>query len=266
MSNVEVSGLHIYPVKSLKGITLDRSAVEKRGLRYDRRWMLVDESGQFLTQRSDTKLALIGTSIKPDGLLLTSPCGGSFLVPFCPSGASRIVRVWKDELEAVEVCTEVNNWLSAILELPCSLVYMPDDVVRATNPEFTLPGDMVGFADAYPVLVIGESSLAELNSKLESPLPMNRFRPNIVVIGSAPHEEDSWPGFQIGDVKFRAVKQCARCSVTATDQETGEVGVEPLRTLAKYRLRDQKILFGAYFVPEVEGQVAIGQALDFGRD
>jgi uncharacterized protein YcbX len=138
---------------------------------------------------------------------------------------------------------------------------MPDESLRATNPSYTRPGDIVGFADAYPVLLISDASLGQLNSKLDSPLPMNRFRPNVVVSGWRAHEEDEFAGIRIGELGFRAAKRCGRCSVTTTDQDTGKVGVEPLRTLAKYRLSDQSVQFGAYFVPETGGSIRVGDAI-----
>jgi len=261
MADATITGLFVYPVKSFGGIALSESAVEKRGLKHDRRWMLVDEDGLFMTQRTDTRLALFRTAIEIGELRITSHTGEERCVPFEARGKKRVVRIWKDTCEGVQVCEELDAWLSGQLGTRCSLIYMPDEMIRSTNPEFTIPGDMVGFADGYPVLVVGESSLAELNSKLDAPLPMNRFRANITVKGWEPHEEDGWRKLRVGNLTLRAAKQCARCSVPATDQETGEVGVEPLRALAKYRLKDQKIYFGAYYVPEQCGTLRVGDTI-----
>jgi uncharacterized protein YcbX len=253
-----VSGLYIYPVKSFGGIPLTTSEVGRRGLLQDRRWMLVDQEGVFMTQRTDTRLALFRTAIEPDGLKVVAPSGEVCMAPLEPEGVNRSVRVWKDMCVAIQVSTLIDEWLSEILGRPCSLVYMPEGSLRHTNPAYTSPGDIVGFADAYPILVIGESSLQDLNARLETPVPMNRFRPNITVAGWSAHEEDDWRELRIGDVKMRTAKKCGRCSVTTTDQETGEIGVEPLRTLAKYRLTDQSVQFGAYFVPETPGTIRVG--------
>jgi uncharacterized protein YcbX len=255
-----VSALFVYPVKSLGGISLPVSEVERRGLKHDRRWMIVDEEGLFMTQRSDTRLALFRTAIDSCCLRVTAPSGETFAAPLVPTGSTREVRVWKDTCKAIQVSEDIDRWLTGILGKECSLVYMPDESIRQTNPQYTAPGDIVGFADGYQILIIGESSLEDLNSRLDVPLPMNRFRPNVVVKGWEPHQEDEWSELQIGNLKLRAAKKCGRCSVTATDQQTGEVGVEPLRTLATYRLNDQSIQFGAYFVPEQQGSIAVGDS------
>jgi hypothetical protein len=264
MFEATISGLRVYPVKSLGGVELSESAVEKRGLKHDRRWMLVDEDGVFLSQRSDPRLALFRVEIAETGLRLSSPFGDPLLVPYEPSGSMRMVKVWRTDCESVQVCADLDEWFSDHLERSCSLVYMPDSSKRATNPEYTLDGDIVGFADAYPILVIGESSLADLNEKLKTPLPMNRFRPNIIVRESGAFAEDDWRSLSIGDLKLRYAKNCGRCSITTIDQETGEAGVEPLRTLAGYRLSAQSVQFGAYFVPEDEGWIRVGQPMQCG--
>jgi uncharacterized protein YcbX len=258
-----ITSLFVFPVKSLGGIAVSESLVAKRGLEHDRRWMIVDADGVFMTQRSDTRLALFRTAISPEGLHLTNPCGETMIANFKPLGKQRSVRVWKDTCDAVQVSAEIDAWLSNSLEQPCGLVYMPEGSHRATSATYTQAGDIVGFADAFQILVIGDSSLDELNSRLDLPLPINRFRPNITVMGWAPHQEDDWSELQIGDVVLRAAKKCGRCSVTATDQQTGVVGVEPLRTLAGYRLEGQAIQFGAYFVPACTGTIRVGDEIAF---
>jgi len=265
MSKASVSGLFSYPIKSFGGFALSISAVERRGLRHDRRWMLVDANGLFMTQRTDRRLALFRTAIDEDCIRVSNPSGEWRHVPLDPSGVARTVQVWKDRCDAVQVSDDLDAWFSACLDQPCSLVYMPDDSVRATNAEFTQPGDIVGFADAFPILVISEASLESLNSKLDKSLPMNRFRPNIVVSGWGPHEEDGFSELHVGGLVLRAAKQCGRCSVTATNQETGEVGVEPLRTLATYRQSGNNVQFGAYFVPESAGRIEVGQSIELSK-
>ncbi len=261
MSDVVVSSLFVYPIKSFGGVPLDRSNVGKRGLDFDRRWMLVDADGQFMTQRTDTRLALFRITIEEDGLRVRTPSGHETLVPFDPSGDPVSVRVWKDTCEAIQVSTEVDAWFSKGLHQKCSLVYMPETTLRPTHPNFTEPGDVVGFADAFPVLVVSEASLENLNGKLQVPLPINRFRPNIVVKGWEPHQEDTFSRLQVGDLPLRFAKNCGRCSVTTTDQDTGVVGTEPLRTLASYRLNGQAVEFGAYYVPEATAQIAVGDVV-----
>ncbi|MDR3687946.1 MAG: MOSC domain-containing protein [Fimbriimonas sp.] len=261
MNQGTISGLRIYPIKSFGGVELATTGVERRGLRFDRRWMLVDSEGMFLTQRSDTRLALFRIKIDDDGLILSHPGTGTRHVPYKPTGERRSVQVWKSVCEGVQVSAELDEWFADLLNQQCSLVYMPDDSLRETSREFTQEGDIVGFADAFPILVLGESSMAGLNEKLEMPLPVNRFRPNIIVSGWEPHAEDGWARLQVSDVSLRFAKKCGRCSVTATDQDTGEVGVEPLKTLATYRKDGFNVMFGAYYVPEREGPISVGHSI-----
>ncbi|MGV3617756.1 MAG: MOSC domain-containing protein [Fimbriimonas sp.] len=263
-----VASLHVYPIKSLGGDALESSAVEPRGLRHDRRWMLVDEEGVFRSQRTIEQMALFRVHLQSDSLRVVGPRGSQFGVPFGAKRETLTVKVWGSEVEAVRVSEEADAWFTEQLERPCRLVYMPDETIRPTHPQFTLPGDHVGFADAMPVLVASQASLDDLNERLkilndplDMPLPMNRFRPNIVVEGTAPYAEDTWKGFTLGGIRFRHAKQCGRCRVTTTNQETGEVGQEPLRTLATYRRGESAVLFGTYYVPEAFGTVAVGDEL-----
>ena len=262
MGDITVSGLRIYPIKSFGGISLEISIVERSGLQHDRKWMLVDQDGRFMSQRSDTRLALFRLHLAPGGFTVSRPDSEQCFVPFETTGQKRLVSVWKSECEALQVSEEVDQWFSDYLNQKCSLVTMPESFQRQTSLDYTQPGDHTGFADAFQVLVAGEASLEDLNSKLSTPVPMNRFRPNIVICGSSPFEEDTWNGFELGGVPFRFAKICGRCAVTATNQETGEVGVEPLKTLAAYRKFDSNVYFGAYFVPENGGEIRVGQKLD----
>ncbi len=261
MSGPSISELYVYPVKSFRGISLSKSLVGARGLQFDRRWMLVDAGGQFMTQRSDTRLALFQTKLESQGILISREGFGSVFVPFDPLGSPRTVTVWRDSVDALQCSDAADAWLSDVLGANCSLVYMPDSTHRQSHLDFTQPGDAVGFADAFQVLVIGEASLGDLNSRLEAPLPINRFRGNVILSGTTPFEEDTWPKVEIAGIPFRAAKKCGRCSVTATNQDTGEVGVEPLRTLAEYRRDGKNVMFGAYYVPEATGEIAVGDAV-----
>jgi len=257
-----VASLHVYPIKSLGGVTLGQSAVTRRGLRHDRRWMLVDEDGVFLSQRSISRMALFRQVITPAGLRVQGPSGATLEIPIDAERERVEVQVWKSEVEAVRVSDEADAWFSSEMGRPARLVYMPEDSVRPTHPDFTQPGDLVGFADAFPVLVISQASLDDLNRRLEEPIPMNRFRPNVVLDGCAPYEEDHWSGFTLNGIHFRHAKTCGRCQVTATSQETGSVGKEPLRTLATYRKEGSVVYFGCYYVPETEGEACVGDELE----
>lgn len=262
MSAIVVTSLHIYPIKSFGGVQLESSEIELSGLKFDRSWMLVDPSGEFMTQRSDSRLALFRIEMRNEGMLVSHPGNGRCFVPYQASGVSRQATVWKNVCEAQQVNEEVDQWFSETLGQPCSLVRQVETFRRQTSLDYTKPGDYTRFADAFQILVAGEASLADLNSRLEKPLSMNRFRANIIVSGSTAFEEDSWSRFQLGGTEYRFAKICGRCGVTTTDQETAETGVEPLKTLATYRKFDKNVYFGAYFVPESKGIVHVGDCLE----
>lgn len=261
---VRVSSLHVYPIKSLGGESREVSGVEPRGLRHDRRWMLVDAEGVFLSQRTIERMALFRVQSGEFGLRVTGPSGSRFEVLFANEGERLTVRIWQSEVEAIRVSDAADAWFSAEMGQSARLVYMPDDTVRATHPQFSRPGDRVGFADALPVLVAGAASLADLNSRLEVPIPMNRFRANIIVSGSEAYAEDDWTaGFTLSGVRYRHAKHCGRCRVTTTDQETAVVGQEPLRALSKYRREGNNVIFGTYYIPDSAGVVSVGDELIF---
>jgi uncharacterized protein YcbX len=179
-----------------------------------------------------------------------------------PEGPRRSIRIWDDVVHATDLGDEAARWISSFLGADCRVVFMPDDVVRPVDPRYAQPGDRVGFADAYPFLLISQGALGELNRRLKSPLPMNRFRPNLVVDGVPPHAEDGWARIAIGGVMFEVVKPCARCVVTTTDQETGERGHEPLRTLATYRRTNGKVHFGQNLIHQGGGELRVGDAVE----
>ncbi|HVJ91358.1 MAG TPA: MOSC N-terminal beta barrel domain-containing protein [Labilithrix sp.] len=235
---MHVASLHIYPVKGARGISLQRSEVLACGLRNDRRFMVVDDSGSFLTQRGHPRLALVDVALAGDRMTL-SVAGKTAQVPLAPEGPRRRVRVWNDEVEAIDVGGEAAELFSDHLGQRCSLVFMPLDVIRPVDPKYARAGDHVGFADGFPVLIASLSSLAELNARLARigapAVPMNRFRPNVVVEGGEPYEEEQAITARIGPVALRTPKRCSRCAVTTVDQATAEKGIEPLRTLATYR-------------------------------
>jgi uncharacterized protein YcbX len=275
---MKISGINIYPIKSLKGIALNESIVEKRGLQFDRRWMLVDENGEFFTQREFPKMAIISTEINKNGLQVSAESFEDLLIPFEENAKETIkVRVWQSVCDAIVSDNIINEWFSEVLETNCKLVYMPENSERNVNELFNKNNDIVSFADGYPLLVIGESSLNDLNEKLEEKLPMNRFRPNLVVSGSESFAEDNWKKIKIGETIFRSSKPCERCVITTIDQSVGNFsGKEPLKTLAKYRmakevfpenytflgLRETSVLFGQNLIAENFGEkVKIGDSI-----
>ena len=223
--------------------------------------MIVDETGTFVTQRTEPRLALVDVAIDEarEALLLSSPESGALRLPLAPcEGAMRRVRVWKDEVDALDGGEAAARWASHVLGAPGSLVFMPDRTERRAKPGFAKDGDLVGFADAFPLLVATTASLGDLNSRLEQPLPMDRFRPNIVVDAPVAWAEDGWKHVRFGGVTVRIVKGCDRCVVTTVDQRTAERGVEPLRTLATFRERDSKVWFGMNGIPDAPGEITTG--------
>jgi len=267
-----LAALYVYPVKSLGGVQVESAAVDALGLVGDRRFLVVDETGRFLTQRTLPRMALIRTALTADTLQLTQEGRGGVAVPLAPDPAAplRTVSVWKSEgLQAEDAGDAAAAWLSDGLATRCRLVRIGRAFQRPILKASAAAGDTVSFADAYPFLILSEASLADLNDRLierdEEPLPMNRFRPNFVVSGCAPYEEDTWPRFRIGEVTFRAGGPCARCVMTTTDQETAERGKEPLRTLATYR-RDAEdptdVNFGQNLIHETKsGVLRVGDAV-----
>ncbi|TGE16784.1 MOSC domain-containing protein [Hymenobacter elongatus] len=258
-----LSDLYIYPVKSLGGIRVTEAVVEARGLRHDRRWLLVDERNQFMTQRQTAEMALLKVLPAYNGFLLTHTGRPDLLPLYVPFEATPeqtlFVTIWDDMVFAWRGTPAADAWLTAALGRICKLVYMSDMVMRATDG-----GDVAGnvsFADAYPFLVIGQSSLQELNSRLAQPVPMDRFRPNFVFTGGQPYEEETWRDFLIGSLPFQGTRPCGRCVVTTIDQTTAQKGVEPLRTMAPYRTQDGKVMFGQNVTGPGAGTVRVGDTL-----
>ena len=263
---LRVSQLYIYPIKSLGGIAVDNAMVTDRGLQYDRRYMLVDKNNLFLTQRELPAMALLQSSIEGNDLVIRHKKSADLriklsLVPARTGDATK-VQVWEDVCEAVFVSQNADEWFSNCLGLSCRLVYMPETTKRKVDAAYAVKDDITSFSDAYPVLMIGQSSLDDLNNRLEVILPMNRFRPNIVFTGGRPFEEDTMEHFTINTVQFFGVKPCARCVVTTTNQETGIAGKEPLKTLATYRVANNKILFGQNVLIQGNGSIAIGDSIE----
>jgi uncharacterized protein YcbX len=256
--------INVYPVKGLKGIALEKARCTDRGIEHDRRWMVVDGDGRFLSQREHPKMATVWTDLDGDKLTLSSE-EGSVDVPLEPPPAPKMrVQVWNSVVDALPASREADWFLTQSLGFPSRLVYMPDDSERYSNSKYAGEGKRVGFADGYAFLVTNDGSLADLNARLTAKghpaLPMNRFRPNLVVSGAAPWAEDDWREMRIGSAAFRGVKPCGRCQVTTTDQATGEVvGPEPLATLSTFRESSEfGIMFGMNLVSVKAGDVRVG--------
>jgi uncharacterized protein YcbX len=250
-----LSGLNIYPIKSLKGITLSEAKIERRGLQYDRRWMLVDMNNKFFTQREFPKMATITVDLESSGLKIDADGKNSLFVPFAAKPSeTATVEVWGNHCPGDFVSGEADRWFSEVLDTDCRLVYMSDESLRPVDPEFAIANDVVSFADGYPFLIATEASLDDLNSRLTETVGMDRFRPNFVVSGAEPFAEDDWKSVTIGSANFHVAKPCGRCVMTTVDQERGiKEGVEPLRTLASFRTREHKVLFGQNLIAKNEG-------------
>jgi uncharacterized protein YcbX len=240
---VHVRELWIYPIKSCRGFRVTAARVVRRGLERDRRWMIVDEAGRFVTQRERPEMTLLRCALEGDALRVHGSYGSDLLIPAEPTDGTRVrVIVWKQEVEAL-VHEGASAWFSERLGGRFRAVFMPDDVLRPAKGQ-PAGGDVVAFADAYPLLAIGQASLDLLGGKLDAPIPMERFRPNVVIEGAPPHDEDHWVRGTIGEIAFRSGGRCVRCSVPTIDPESGERGKEPLATLATYRSTDGDVTFG----------------------
>ncbi|MBV6420085.1 MAG: putative protein YcbX [Ignavibacteriaceae bacterium] len=258
-----LSEINIYPVKSLGGISLQSAEVEERGLKHDRRWVLIDESNTFFTQRDFPEMALIKVTIEKDGLLLEHKKKNypPLLIPFSFEHSKKDkVIIWKDTVVGEFYNAQIDEWFSEILSIKCHLVKMPESTKRIVDKDYA-ENKIVSFADAFPFMIIGQSSLDELNSRMKIQLPMNRFRTNFVFTGGKSFEEDNWKKFKLGNLLFEAVKPCARCVITTTDQETAERFKEPLLTLSKFRNFNNKVLFGMNLVCESIGKINVGDQI-----
>ncbi|GAB3560362.1 MOSC domain-containing protein [Spirosoma fluminis] len=275
-----ISELRIYPIKSLGGISVTEAVVEEKGLQYDRRFMLVqpsaegDDSWTFITQRTNHHMALIDVAIEGDTLrvwhrdtpddVLELPLTG----PTTDNDDVLRVTIWDSKgVPAVSVSSAVDRWFTKTLGIDCRLVFMPSTTRREVDLAYARQHDVVSFADGYPFLLIGQASLDYLNQRLpvDSPrMSMTRFRPNIIVSGTSPYDEDAWDQFRVEDMNFYGVKPCARCVLTTIDPATGKKGSEPLKTLATYRQWKHKILFGQNVLPatNARGVLRVGQPIE----
>ena len=263
MSQPILSQLNIYPLKSARGISLENAVPETRGLAHDRRWMVVDDSGQFITQRNCPKMALINTKLSEQTLNLNAWGLSELRLPLFPtSGESQEVEIWGDRCEAWTAKPQAEKWISEYLGKSCRIVFMPDHSNRPVDPDFSVGENQVSFSDGFPLLLISEASLNDLNNRLPESVSMMRFRPNLVVKNTGPFEEDTWKKIRIGDCELQVVKPCSRCILTTVDPEKGEFsGKEPLRTLATYRKVNGKVLFGQNLIATKMGKLEVGMTV-----
>ncbi|MFF5369562.1 MOSC domain-containing protein [Streptomyces sp. NPDC013187] len=271
MGNAHLHSIHVHPVKAVRGLAPRQAVVEPWGLAGDRRWVLIDDGGKVVTQRQQPRLALVAAGLLPGGgVRLSAPGMPPLAVPVPRPSVTVPVEIFRDKVEAVPAEDEAAHaWCSSHLGIEVRLVHLDDPATRRPiAPEYARPGETVSFADGFPLLLTTTASLDALNSLIargeyagEGPLPMNRFRPNVVVTGTPAWAEDDWSRLAIGDVPFRVAKTCGRCVVTTTDQDTGERGREPLFSLGRHRRRDGKLVFGQNLVPLSRGTIRVGDPL-----
>lgn len=267
MVTMVVAQLFIYPIKSLGGIQVTSAKVFAKGLEFDRRWMLVDAENKFMTQRLIPEMALFKTAFSngDKGPITITFNGDTLTLPDLNTGAFFSAQIWDDTVDVQEVDTSVSNWFTRHLGRPCALVAFPEKNIRPVDADYAISNsDQTSLSDGYPILLLGQSSLDDLNSRLAVPVPVNRFRPNIVFTGGVPFAEDRFKQFAIQRVAMAGVKPCARCVMTTIDQQTGEAGNEPLATLSTYRKIGNKVLFGQNVIPLNEGIIRVGDEIILG--
>ncbi len=262
---MRITALYIHPVKSCAAVAVTKAEVGRRGLTDDRRFMIVDANGRFLSQRTHPRMALLVAELSGDQLVLRDRANqelGELRVPRVPlargDAPRRAVTVWRDTMDALAL-PESEAWLTRALGKPATLVYQPEETLRVIPEDRAgRTGDEVSFADGYPCLLTSETSLADVAARVGAPLEMTRFRPNVVVDGGAPFEEESLRTVLVGSVLFRHAKPCERCTVPNVDPTTGESGSEPIRTLAGYRAKEGAVFFGINLIPETLGEIRVG--------
>ena len=259
MSEITLSKLMIYPLKSCAGINLQSAHTSPFGLQYDRRWMLVDANGVMLTQRQHPRMCLIQPRLDNGQLSLSAPAMNDLQV--ARGTVSMSVSVWEDQCNALDCGDTAANWLSEFMGLPTRLVYFPEDEIRQVDLNYAQPGDITAFSDGFPYLLISQASLDALNSRLQAPVEMRRFRPNLVVEGCEAFAEDQWQTLLMGDVQFRRVKPCGRCVIPSIDPDSAEKNPEVVRTLASFRKSGKRVLFGQNLTASGSGRLHTGMAV-----
>jgi uncharacterized protein len=264
-----LASVHIYPLKACRAVDLGEAAVEPWGLAGDRRWLLVDLDGRFISQREHPSMARAVVRYGPGaGITVTSDGFPPLRVTAPGAGDPEMLKVsvWRSMVLAAAAGPEADAWFSRYLGEPVRLVYLDDPTRRGVDPEFGSDGDVVTFADGYPLLATSATSLGQLGEWLtaagERPVPMNRFRPNVVVSGFEPWAEDRWRRIRIGSVSFRVAKPCGRCVVTTTDQVSGERGTQPLKILGAKRRFGQALVFGQNLIPDSGGVIRVGDPVE----
>jgi uncharacterized protein len=256
-----ISEIYIYPIKALAGISLQSAVVTERGLQHDRRWVLVDESNYHITQREFAELALLDVAVVENGLIVKHRTKDfdELFISFAPQTADyQTIRVWNDEIETIRVSDDADKWFSDILGINCRLFYQPENSIRPVDARYAIQNDHVNLSDGYPILIAGQASIDDLSRRIGIETTIKRFRPNLVFTGGEAFEEDTWGEFKINDTVLHGVKNCARCPVPNIDPQTAEISKEVIKTLASYRTRNNKVLFGQNLLVRQTGVISVG--------
>lgn len=263
MSEFYLKRIRIYPIKACAGTDVQEARTGKRGLCYDRRWLLVNEQGSDLHQFDYPRLASIVVSLTDDSLLVQAPGMSPLHIPLqSPSSVPLAVQWFQGSCEASPVSKQADAWFQTFLHVPCQLVFMPETAQHPVEPGYEVDHDLAAFT-SFHYHVLGEGSLEELNQRLETPVPLERFRPNLLIAGTPPFAEDSWRTIRMNKLLFHVVKPCDRCAITTVDPVKGVMtGKEPLQTLARYRTFEKKVLFGQYLLSGEDGMVHVGDAVE----
>jgi uncharacterized protein len=262
MTNIVLSDIYVYPVKSLAGIRVTSWTVVETGLKYDRKWMLIDSEQHFLSQRHLPCMALIKTALTETKLILSAPNMDDLYLSLEPTTGDIInSTIWHDQVDTITISAEADEWFSRFLDVECRLVYQPDGAIRPVNPAFAKPEDQTALSDGFPFLLLSENSLVALNQAMQLNLAMVRFRPNLVVSGCVSYAEDFWREITIGNIGFRLPKPCSRCAVPTIDPETGKIGKEPLTTLNRLRKWQNKVYFGQNALHNQYGVLSVGDSV-----
>jgi uncharacterized protein len=262
-----LSKLFVYPIKSCAGFETTEAEVTDRGLKYDRRWMLTSPDGTFLTLREFPKMALLQATIDHNNLIIKNLETNSSLTVSIENYSENTIlsTIWNAQVTLHTYSNQVNSWFSEQLGAEVILGYMTDSNTRIvdTTSGYKPAGKLTSMADAYPFLLLSEESLNDLNSRMDIPQSILRFRPNLVIKGDAAYVEDTITIFKINDVLFEGLENCARCGIPNVDPSTGilDPKKEPLRTLSKYRLRNKNIEFGRNVVHTGVGKIAVGDSI-----
>ncbi len=260
MNQIKISQLMVYPVKSTTGTNVSSMQFDAMGPVGDRRWMVVDDQGRFLTQRKLAKMCQIESRLVEQGLTLSAPEMDTIFVCKPKSELIQVV-VWRDTVAAQDCGEKAAHWLSDYLDVSCRLVFMPDLTQRLVSPKHAKNGEIVSLADAYPLLIVSTASLERFNSRLGHDVKMDRFRPNIVVTTTEPHEEDRWKRVSIGGLEISLVSPCSRCIVPSINQQSGEKNPQITETLQQYRRQDHNVYFGMNAIHHTTGEIRLGDEL-----